>query len=273
MNEKVSICIPAYNNEKEIAVTIQRIIKQTYTNWELIIVDDASTDNTVSIIKQFSDPRIKLYQNEQNLGMVGNWNRCVKLCTADYIKLVCADDVLRNESLEKEMPVITSNPEIVMTVNDSIMINRKHEKLGLFGRYPVKGFIDGKKLAKRSLILNNFFGMPCAVLFRKSAFDQAGGFDERFQYILDFDLWLTMAQYGQVAVLPEKLNYFMLREDSNTGKVLSKENKAYYEEHVSLLNKHAKSLGVSKCGVLISKISRQLRSFAYGIWLKRVLAK
>lgn len=273
MNEKVSVCIPAYNNAKDIAATIKGILSQTYTNWELVIVDDASTDDTVSVIKQFDDPRIRLHVNAQNLGMVGNWNRSVELSTADYIKLICADDILLPESLEKEMAAIVNNPEVVMTINDSIMINRKQEKLGCFGRYPIKGYIDGKKLAKKSLIYNNFFGMPCAVLFRKSVFDKVGGFDRQFQYILDFDLWLAMAQYGQVAVLQEKLNYFMLREDSNTGKVFSKENKAYYEEHVNLLKKHAKELGVSKCWVWVSKVSRKMRSFAYGIWLKRVLAK
>lgn len=273
MSEKVSVCIPAYNNERDIAATIQGIIEQTYTNWELVIVDDASTDHTVNVVKQFDDPRIRLYENPKNLGMVGNWNRSVELTTADYIKLICADDILLPESLEKEMAAIVSSPEVVMTINDSIMINRRQEKLGYFGRYPLKGNMDGKKLARKSLIMNNFFGMPCAVLFRKSAFEQVGGFDRQFQYILDFDLWLSMAQYGQVAVLPEKLNYFMLREDSNTGKVFSKENKAYYEEHVSLLKKHAKVLGVSIFSVWVSKISRKMRSFAYGIWLKRVLAK
>ena len=73
----VSVCIPAYNNEEYIAQTINNILGQSYKNIELIIVDDNSMDNTLDVIKSFTDKRIKVYKNESNLGMAGNWNRCL----------------------------------------------------------------------------------------------------------------------------------------------------------------------------------------------------
>ncbi len=271
MDELVSVCIPAYNNEKDIRATVDSILGQTYSNIELVITDDASTDRTVEIIKSFSDPRIKLFQNEKNLGMSGNWNHCIECAGGKYIKLVCADDILRAGSIEAELKAMQKDPEIVMTINDSIMVNRDMKNLGVFARYGKKGIIDGKVLAKKSLTFNNYFGMPCAVMFRKDIFEKVGGFDSDFKYILDFDLWLLMAPLGKVAVLDEKLNYFMLRKDSNTGKVMSKEKKPYYLEHVHLLEKHASNLQVGKFGVFVSKVLRKARTAGYGIWLKWVL--
>lgn len=168
--------------------------------------------------------------------MAGNWNRCVELAKGEYIKLICADDRLVPESIETESKAMQKDPDIVMTINDSIMINREG-KSWVFSEGIRKRHTGRKKLARRSMIYNNYFGMPCAVMFRKSVFEKAGGFDPAYRYILDFDLWMSMAHFGKVDVLKEKLNYFMLREDSNTGKVMSKEKKAYFEEHVYLLRK------------------------------------
>ena len=269
--ELVSICIPAYNNEKDIKKTIESLLRQTYQNIEILVVDDASTDHTYEIVEAFQDKRVHLYRNEKNLGMSGNWNRCVALARGEYVKLICADDILLPESIETEVKAMMADSSIVMTVNDSVMINREGKKLGIFSRYPRKGIMDGRVLARKSLVYNNYFGMPCAVMFRKDIFQKAGGFDSTFQYILDFDLWLSMAPFGKVEVLKQKLNYFMLREDSNTGKVMTKDKKAYYEEHVILINKHADCLQVGKGGRFLSKVLRKGRTAAYGMWMKRVL--
>ena len=77
----VSVCIPAYNNAAYIKDTIDSILRQTYTNLELVICDDNSKDDTVEVIESIKDSRIKLIKNEKNLGMSGNWNNCLKHCT------------------------------------------------------------------------------------------------------------------------------------------------------------------------------------------------
>lgn len=76
MTDLVSICIPAYNNEKDIKGTLESLLEQTYKNIEIVVVDDASTDSTAAIVESIKDDRIHLYRNEKNLGMAGNWNRC-----------------------------------------------------------------------------------------------------------------------------------------------------------------------------------------------------
>ena len=270
---KISVCIPAYNNESVIGTTIKAILEQTYKNLELIVVDDASNDNTVEVIKEYvaKDERVKLYQNDTNLGMTGNWNRCVELADSEYIKLICADDILFPNSLEVEIEELRKNDKIVMTINDSIMISESGKKLGVFKRYYKKGVFDGKEIARNSLIASNFMGMPCAVFFRKSIFEKVGGFDPMFKYILDFDLWIRMAGEGEVSVLKPKLNYFMLRKDSNTGKVLSEYQDVYMSEHKALINKYREKYNLNRIEVGISIFSRWIRNIGYGLWLKWVL--
>ena len=272
---KVSVCIPAYNNEKVIGATIKAILEQTYENLELIVVDDASKDNTVEIVKRFAetDSRVLLHRNTNNLGMTGNWNRCVELADSEYIKLICADDILLPQSLEMEMKALTKDENIVMTINDSIMISESGRKLGVFKRYYKKGIFPGKEIARKSLIASNFFGMPCAVLFKKSTFEKVGGFDPVFKYILDFDLWIRLAGEGDVNVLEPKLNYFMLRKDSNTGKVFSKDQDVYMAEHKALVYKYREQYQLKKIEVYLSILSRWIRNMGYGIWLKWVLRK
>ena len=88
MEPLVSVCIPAYNNAAYIKETIDSILGQTYSNLELVICDDRSKDDTVKVIEAIKDDRIKLFQNEKNLGMSGNWNHCLSKCSGEFIKLI-----------------------------------------------------------------------------------------------------------------------------------------------------------------------------------------
>lgn len=269
--ELVSVCIPMYNNENVIERTLQSILNQTYKNIEIIIVDDCSKDQSVEKVKNFDDSRIHLFLNNENLGMSGNWNKCVSLANGKYIKFICADDILEADCLEKEYTYINQNDQIVMTINDSKLINTKDKAVGIFPRYHKKGIMDGKKLARKALIISNFFGMPSAVMFRKNIFEQVGGFDSAYHYILDYDLWIRIAGMGMVYVMPECLNQFRLRKDSNTGNVFSKDQKQYYKEHKYLVNKYKDQYMLNSFEVLLSLFSRKVRNFGYGLFMKGVV--
>lgn len=100
-NPLISILIPMYNAAEYIERAVLSATRQTYENIEILIVDNCSTDNSVEIVKGISDTRIKLYQNEANLGFSGNINRGIDLCNGEYIKFLCADDELRENAVEK----------------------------------------------------------------------------------------------------------------------------------------------------------------------------
>jgi glycosyltransferase involved in cell wall biosynthesis len=84
-NPKVSVCIPVYNCEAYLANTIRSVLAQSLTDFELVIIDNASTDRTAEIISGFEDPRLRSLRNEKNLGMMGNWNRCLEEARGEFI--------------------------------------------------------------------------------------------------------------------------------------------------------------------------------------------
>ncbi len=270
MEPLVSVCIPAYNNAEYIRDTIASVLNQTYRNIELIVVDDKSTDETASVVESVKDERLKLYRNEKNLGMVGNWNRCLKLATGEFIKLVCADDLLDADAIEKEAGAMREHPDVNLVESDTRLVDINGKKTGAFHRYRKSGVVDGAKLAKRSLLIQNYFGAPVNNLIRRSALRETGGFDNSLTYILDFDMWLRLACTGKVYIIHELLNSFRIRNDSNTGVLIGERQEVYNAEHRRLLEKHA-ILGrvrLSRFEIELSMCIRKIRNVAIAVYLK-----
>jgi glycosyltransferase involved in cell wall biosynthesis len=133
-NPKVSVLIPTYNYAHFLDETIQSVLNQTYNDYELIIVDNKSTDDTLEVVdKYLGDRRIHFYQNATNLGLSGNWNKCLEYATGEYIKFLCADDKFHPEMLRKFVSVMDENPTVSLVTCDKESINSKcsKEKSGL----------------------------------------------------------------------------------------------------------------------------------------------
>ncbi len=266
----VSVVIPAYNNENTIEATLRSVMEQRYKNLEIVVIDDNSTDNTLHILEtlQKQDERIKIFHNDTNLGMTGNWNRCLKEAEGEFIKLVCADDLLDKAEIAKETEAMISNPSVNLVESDTRLIDIYGKKTGAFKRYPKAGVVDGKKIAKTSLIWNNFFGAPVNNLIRKSILTETGYFDEKFTYILDFDMWIKIACTGDVYIIHELLNSFRIRNDSNTGNLIGNNREIYVEEHRKLVEKYAKELHLLKFERMFSIWFRKFRNILIGVYLK-----
>lgn len=269
----VSVCIPTYNNADYIEETMRSVLNQTYQNIELIIVDDQSEDGTVQVVKNVKDPRVKLFINEKNLGMSGNWNHCMELCQGEYIKLLCADDLIHETLIEREVEAMEKYPEVLLVQSDTQFVDKNGQKKGFYKRYPKSGVVEGKDASRYSVFRRNYLGAPLANLVRKSAYQQSGGFDPSFVYIIDYDFFMTIANKGKIYIIHEPLNYFRIRYDSNTGQVMGGgKEAAYIDEHRRLFEKHAGDLGLSKSQVAMCVKIRKLMSFLGNIYLK-VFAK
>ncbi len=268
----VSVCIPAYNNAGYIGETIESILSQTYHNLELIIVDDNSKDRTWEILQEYAgkDIRVKVFRNEQNLGMTGNWNRCLQLCSGDFIKLICADDMIDSHAVEREAKAMEENPGVNLVESDTRLVDINGKKTGAYKRYHASGVVSGKKVAKASLIWKDFFGAPLNNLIRSTALKETGYFDAEFTYILDFDFWVRIACTGDLYIIHELLNSFRVRNDSNTGQLIGRDRKTYVEEHRRLVEKHAGTLGLTRFQIEFSVWFRKMRNIAIGIYLKIV---
>ncbi|MGN0482406.1 MAG: glycosyltransferase family 2 protein [Lachnospiraceae bacterium] len=267
MKPLVSVCIPVYNNEAFIEETVRSILHQTYENIELVVVDDCSKDASVEVLKKISDPRLKIYENEKNLGMSGNWNRCLELVTGEFVKLICADDLLAEDCIEKEVTALIQNPQAVLAESDSHLVDNDGNVHGTYRRYRTNGLSDGKKITKRGILSQDYFGAPLANTFRRSVLEQVKGFDPDFTYILDYDFFMRIACLGQVYIIHEPLNSFRIRHDSNTGVIMR--DPVYLEEHKRLFQKAAnRGVPINSVEMKIAVLMRRFRSFAVNIYLK-----
>ena len=266
----VSICIPAYNSEAYILETVKAALDQTWKNLEVLVVDDCSSDRTVEVLEKIDDPRFRLVENEVNLGMTGNWNRCVQLCRGEYIKLIPADDVVYPECVEKSVKALIKYPQVSLVITDTDLIDPSGKKIGAYAHWPVAGAFDGAKIAKASVMLNNFYGNPVCAMFRKTDFIKVGGFDPDIPYILDFDLWLGLSRLGDVMMIREHLNAFRVREDSNTGKMTGKGGKKYTDEHARLVDKHRKlgTYPMNGAERTFSVVWRRLRNYLIAAFIR-----
>ena len=204
----VSVCIPTYNAEKTVVSTVQSILNQTYQNLEIIIVDNASTDNTLALLQNFNDPRIKIYKNNKNIGAEKNWSRCIELASGEYIAIFHADDLYMPDMVEKQVQVFQDNPSIGAVFTMANRINDRGEVMGEH-KLPVK--LKGRKTYYFleifcSLLKNGNFLMCPGAMVRSGIYKELAPFDdELFGTSADLDMWLRILERHPIAILNEKL--------------------------------------------------------------------
>lgn len=181
MEPLVSIITPLYNSEKYIAETIESVLAQTYSNWEMIIVDDCSKDNGARIVEEYQkkDKRIKLYWNEINKGVSYTRNRAIDLSQGKYIAFLDSDDLWKKEKLEKQIKFMEQN-NIVLSYTAYEKMNEDGSKRGEI-RVPEK--LDYKELLKNCLI-----GFLTAV-YRKEELKEFKFINSKVE---DYIFWLSI---------------------------------------------------------------------------------
>jgi glycosyltransferase involved in cell wall biosynthesis len=210
----VSVCIPVYNGERFLAETITSVLDQTYRDFELVILDNASTDESGAIARSFAerDSRIRIERNPTTVSQPDNWNRVVQLSTAPLVKVVCADDLLHPRCLEYQVAPMEADPGLALVASRRHMIDEQSRVIvprrGLPG---LTGVRTGVEVARR-VVRNgsNPIGESNNVLFRRDDFFAVGGWRGDRTFIMDLDLWLRLLQYGEFLGLPETLAAFRI---------------------------------------------------------------
>jgi glycosyltransferase involved in cell wall biosynthesis len=208
----VSICVPIFNSEKTIKRTIDSIISQTYTNIEIIVVDNCSTDTTLKIIEEFTDPRIRIISNEAHLP-VGeyNWNRCFQYASGEYMAIFHGDDVYSPLMIEHQINAFLENPMLGGIFTSGNIINEKDEITGALRLPP--GITGGVPYTYNDLLLSvlehrDFLSTPTAVIPTRLYKTLAPFRYDQFGSASDLDMWLRLSQCEPIAILEEKLiNY------------------------------------------------------------------
>ena len=224
MEALVSIVMPSYNSEAFIAQSIDSVLSQTYTNWELIIVDDCSVDQTVNVIQSFSDIRIKLHRLDKNSGAGIARNTAVSLARGRYIAFLDSDDLWRPEKLQKQLDFMRVN-HLKFTFSFYDCIDENGNALG-------KRVTAPDKLTYNLLFFSNFVGNLTGIydvnFFGKI---EIAAIRKRQDWIL----WLTILRQIKVAIpVTESLAFYRIRQDSISAskwKLLSHNYAVYRNFH------------------------------------------
>lgn len=212
----ISVCIPTYNSARFVRECIESVLAQTRPDFELIVSDDASTDNTCEIVRSFCDSRIRLVRLERNRGMAFNWNHAVSLAQGQYVKVLCQDDLLDATCLEEQAALLERHPEMVLATSERLDLDGAGRTLHTTCWFAHETILGPGALKAAVLVYGNIVGPPSAVLIRRQSLLQAGPFSDDLPQALDVDMWLRLAAIGSVGYLPRPLSGFRLHREGAT---------------------------------------------------------
>jgi len=218
---QVSVCVPMFNGAPYLSGCLDSILTQTLHDWELLLVDDSSHDATFEIARDYArrDPRIQAVRNPRNLGLVGNWNRCMELARGEWIKFVFQDDLIRPRCLEALLQAVEPGDVLVFCRRDILFeddasdATRKYyaSKRALVekhfpraGRYTARDFCT----VTLTKVGDNFVGEPTAVMLHRSVREQFGPFNPDFIVSCDVEYWTRVGIETGVVHVPEELASF-----------------------------------------------------------------
>lgn len=272
----VTVVIPTHNREDLIGRAIESVQKQTYSDLEIIVVADGSTDETDKIVKglQEKDDRIKYFSYSPSRG--GNFarNYGINKAKGEYVAFLDDDDEWYIDKLEKQLEVMKRDEEIglVYTGVNIIYVNEKVE----YSSIPKE---EGD-LQKR-IFLKNWIGTTSTILAKKEIINKAGAFDEKLPALQDYDLWIRICQHTKIGAVKEKLiNYYNYRNSSQVSSSTEKYidafsiiNKKYAKELDALSAEELKMKEKNEVLLLINKALRNNNPKLARKYIKQGLAK
>lgn len=198
MTVTVSVVIPCYNHAHYVHFALQSILVQTFSAWEAIVVDDGSTDDTPTVVAQFTDARIR-YIRQENQGLSAARNTGVSAAQGEYVAFLDADDEWQPRFLERCVAVLASNATLAGVYSLAQFIDPQGEALPQVG-----GQVVPSSAFRKRLLEGGFFP-PCTTLVRTALVREAGLFDTRLTSLEDWDLWLRLSVHHQMQGIPEAL--------------------------------------------------------------------
>jgi glycosyltransferase involved in cell wall biosynthesis len=214
----VSVCIPTYRGAAYLGRAIDSVLAQTFADFELLVVDDNSPDETSNLVARYGDPRIRYLCNAANLGPEGNWNRCLGEARGNYFKLLPQDDWLMPECLQRQVEVFEADDVERLALVFCARRVVTAEGRDVLGRgYPggKRSSIRGSAVTARCIRFGtNLIGEPGSVLFRRALAQRIGPFDATNPYVIDLDYWFRLLAHGDAFYLPEPLAAFRVSAGS-----------------------------------------------------------
>jgi glycosyltransferase involved in cell wall biosynthesis len=206
----VSVLVPVFNGEKFLAECLDSILSQDFSDYELLIGDDGSTDGSAALIEKYAarDKRIRWWRNPANLGLSGNFNCCLRAARGEHIKYVLQDDVLLSASALRQMvAALDADPAVTLVGSASHIIDEQSRTLERRDYFGAAKIWNGREIILHCLEhAANLIGEPSLVMFRRR--QAARGFDERYAQLVDLEMWFHLLEQGSFAYVAEPLCAF-----------------------------------------------------------------
>jgi glycosyltransferase involved in cell wall biosynthesis len=239
-----------YNRADFIKEAVDSVLAQTYTDWELLILDDASTDDTERVLLPYlADPRIRYIKNDHNLGITKNRNKALALANGEYIAVLDSDDYWVNTGkLAEQVEFLDSHPDYAVVGTNIIIISKKNNSYRPFP-YPWSNF-----LIQHSLLFKNQF-CHSAVVYRKNAIIELGSYDENLPIWEEYDLWLRVGQRYKLKNLCMYGTAYRLHNDQ----ISSQRIKIGKDTQIHLIEKYRRSYHGYTIALLLNKLRNFIR--------------
>ncbi len=229
---RISVLMPVYNAEKYLKNAIDSILSQTNSDFEFIIIDDCSSDSSVSIIESYSDKRIVFLKNEQNSGVAVTLNRGLAVCQGEYVARMDSDDISRPERLEKQLQFLEKHPDVAVvtcgvrtfcgehTISDGGWTSIEPEKI------------------KKDLFFSCALAHP-TVMMRKEVINSLGGYVPEYNGLEDYELWCRVIEKHKIASIGEVLFEYRVHE----GQVSKKPSESVKKAQIKLKKRQLSQIG------------------------------
>ncbi len=213
---RLSVCLPTYNGEAYVAEAVRSVLEQSYTDFELVVVDDGSGDRTLDILQTFDDPRLRIYQNPQRRGIPGNWNVAVGLARGEYICVFHQDDVMLAGNLARKMALFDADPSLSLVHSraKAVVEVGAPERVAEWREKAETDFVEDGEAYFRKLLLHGDCICAPTVIVRREQLAAAGGFNETLGFACDYEMWMKLCLEGRVGFLHNTLVRYRWHADN-----------------------------------------------------------
>jgi glycosyltransferase involved in cell wall biosynthesis len=229
---KISVLIPVYNGERHLAECVESVLTQDFTDLEILIGDDGSTDGSQKIIESLAarDPRVRWWRNPRNVGLTANTNVCIRAAQGEYLKFVHQDDKLLSASAIRLLAAALDANPAASLAGCRQHLTGTNSPPTIFSDRP--GVFAGRQMIITCLEQNsNLMGQPSLTMFRRHQAQR--GFDERFTGFMDYEMWCHLLEQGDYVYLPETLATWRVHQHHQTAR--ARTSKVPDREHLEFV--------------------------------------
>lgn len=237
-NPKVSVLLPTYNHEQYLTETIESVLNQTFTDFELLITDDCSTDKSAEVICGYKDERITATLFEKNQGTVRALNYLLRMAKGEYIAVLGSDDVWEPTKLECQVAFLENNPNYAACFTKATIINQDSQMIdedSALARAFDMDNLDHAHMLKEFFLTGNHF-CHSSVLIRTSVHREIGEYNLAYRQLHDLDLWVRLLIHHDVYIMDEKyVRYRFVENSGNVSQNTTKNNSRMYNEAIQII--------------------------------------